>query len=113
MKKKKVSDRAVEYILTRKIEDLGGLTGVEIAAAVGVKPSYLSRKFKSDQKIALDDFITREKIHTALYMLEENREMSIEELAGKLGYMELDSFITVFKNYIAVEPERYKELRYS
>ena len=112
MKKKKVSDRAVEYILTRKLEDLGALTGLKIAVAVGVKLSYLSRKFKTDQQIALEDFITREKIHTAIYMLEENREMSIEELAGKLGYMEPGSFIEVFKNYIAVEPERYKELRF-
>jgi len=113
MKKMKVSDRAVEYILTRRVEDLGRLTGMKIATAVGVSQPYLSRKFKNDHKITLDEFITREKIHTAIFMLEKNREKPIEELATQLGFMKTDQFVNAFKSYVAIEPQKYRQLRNS
>lgn len=108
-----VSDQAVKYILTRKMEDLGNLTEASIAKAIGVNTSYLLQRFEKDQKITLKDFIVREKIHTAIFILEEHKEESIDELAVKLGFLKKTLFIDAFTNYIGIDPLNYKKLKHN
>ena len=112
MRKKRpsVCDQAVKFVLTRNPEDLGSLTGADIAREIGVNPIYLLRKFKGVQKIALKDFIVRQKIHTAVFILEKHQEPSVEELAKKLGFLNLNQFNEAFRNYIGVEPRTYQNL---
>jgi AraC-like DNA-binding protein len=59
----------------------------------------------------LNDFIIREKIHTALFMLEKNQGLTVDELAAKLGFLRMNQFIEAFKNYIGIEPTAYQELK--
>ena len=114
MKKRKpsVSDRAVEFILTRKLEELGSLTETSIAQAIGVNISYLSRKFEGKHKVTLNDFIVREKIHTAIFILEKHQEVCLGELSVKLGFVGINRFIEAFKNYVGVEPLTYRQLKH-
>lgn len=109
--KSPVPDQAVEFILMRKLEELGRLTENNIAQAIGVNISYLLRKFERKHRIALNDFIIREKIHTALFILEKHQEVSLVELAQKLGFLRMNQFIEAFKNYIGIEPTHYRELK--
>ena len=69
MKDTNVSKQVVEYILTRKVEDLRNLTGEEIAQNMEIGKSALYRSFAADHKIALPDFILREKIYRAYCIL--------------------------------------------
>ena len=110
-RKSPVSDRAVEFILTRKLPQLGQLTEVSLADALGVSLPYLLRKFKKAQKIDLKEFITREKVHTAMFLLEQHHDISIEEVAEKLGFSRINQFIDAFKNYIAADPVTYHSLK--
>ena len=106
-----VADRAVEYILSRKLEELGSLTEEEIAQEVGVSLPYLLRNFKKNQNISLKNFITREKIHTAIFLLEKQKDLTIEDLAGKLGFPKINQFYDAFCGFIAVDPLTYKVLK--
>jgi AraC-like DNA-binding protein len=110
-RKNPVSDRAVEFILTRKLDQLGALTEISLAHALGVSLSYLSREFKEDQKIDLGEFIVREKIHTAMSLMAKHQDIAIEELAGKLGFPKINQFVDAFKNYIATDPVTYQNLK--
>jgi AraC-like DNA-binding protein len=110
-RKEPVSDRVVEFILTRKLNELGQLTETTLADAMGVSLPYLVRKFKKAQKIDLNDFIIREKIHTAMFLLETQQGFSVEELAEKLGFSKLHQFVDAFKNYIAADPLTYQDLK--
>lgn len=103
-------DKAVEFILTRNINELATLTEKKIAENLKVKPSYLQESFKTEQNIALERFITREKIHRAVFILEKNQLLSVEEISGKLGFPRSDDFITEFREYLAIDPHKYKEL---
>ncbi|HLP47127.1 MAG TPA: helix-turn-helix domain-containing protein, partial [Candidatus Kapabacteria bacterium] len=97
-------DRAVEFILTRNIDELGALTEEKIAGNLKVQTSYLSETFKNEQNIALKRFITREKIHRAIFILEKNQELSIEEISNKLGFPGSDDFVMEFQEYLAIDP---------
>lgn len=106
-----LADRAVEFILTRGIEELASLTEEEIAEKLNVKPSYLLKTFLLQQSLSLKRFITREKIHRAVFILEKNQAISVEELSNKLGFSRPDDFVMEFQDYLAIDPYRYKELR--
>jgi AraC-like DNA-binding protein len=111
MKKKRISERAVDFILSRENEDLKHLTEQKVAQGIGANRSYLSRSFKIDQNITLAKFVKREKIHRALFILDKEHEKSIIDLSIELGFMNIKDFILEFKNQVAIEPEKYRDLR--
>ncbi len=78
---------------------------------IGANRSYLSRSFKLDQNISLSDFISREKIYRAIFILDKNHEMSIQELAEELGFLRVEDFAREFENQFAIEPEKYKQIK--
>ena len=59
MKRKKdfLCDLAIEFILTRKLEELGELTVEKIAGELKVSQSYLSRLFKRERDISLKEYL--------------------------------------------------------
>lgn len=103
-------DRVVEYILTRDNEELGGLTEERIAEVLDMSPSELTRKFARHQRIALNRFLIRERIHRAVFIMEKDRSIPVSTLSEKLGFSRSDEFIMEFKNYLAVHPNKYREL---
>lgn len=111
MKKKKLSERAVDFILSLETEELKNLTELKVAKRIGANRSYLSHSFKSNQNISLSEFVKREKIHRALFVLENDYEKSIDELSNELGFLRVRDFIMEFKNLVAIEPDKYRELR--
>ena len=106
----KTSDLAAEFILTRKTEELASLTGREIAETLGLDLSHLSETFEAQQHIELDQFITREKLHRSVFILDEDHEISIDDLARKLGFRETRQFAREFENYLLIPPRRYREI---
>ncbi|MCU0289838.1 MAG: hypothetical protein MUF15_26025 [Acidobacteria bacterium] len=111
---KKISlivEQAVEYILTRDIEELKTLTVEKIAGYLNVDTFYLLKAFENEQNVVLKNFITREKIYRAVFILEKNQCISIDEISEKLGFSQANDFAAEFQEYLAIDPHRYKELR--
>ena len=106
----RLSHRAVEYILTRQIGQLKHLNEAGVAAAVKTPLAHLRQVFVNDQTITLEKFIEREKIHIAIFILEKNKTMPIDELAAILGFPAIDDFIAAFKEYIGIEPAVFRDL---
>ncbi len=111
MRKKKISDRVTEYILTRDTDQLAALKVSNIATTFEVNPSYLSRIFKGDKDITLNEFITGEKMYRSVCLLKKDKDMSMDQLAKKVGFSRADYFITLFKNYFGVHPREFKQLK--
>jgi methylphosphotriester-DNA--protein-cysteine methyltransferase len=107
---KKVSDQVVEYILTRRDGELAILTTEGIASMLGVDLKVMYDTFEKDQKIPLERFITREKMHRAVFLLDKKKPITIDELAGKMGFPTSRQFALEFENYLLIEPQRYKHL---
>jgi two-component system response regulator YesN len=111
MGKQKISDRVAEFVLTRGNDELALLKVSIIADTFGVNPSYLSRTFKADKDITLNEFITGQKMFRSALMLKKNRSLTMEDLATIVGFSRADYFITLFKNYFGVHPQKFKKNR--
>jgi YesN/AraC family two-component response regulator len=106
----RVSDRVVEYVLTRDTDELGSLTVENIAAHLKINRSHLSRTFKTEKKFTIEEFVFKIKIIQAASMLKDNAEMTIKGIARKLGFSRCDYFIRIFKRYFGTTPAKYREL---
>ncbi|MCU0287035.1 MAG: helix-turn-helix domain-containing protein [Acidobacteria bacterium] len=108
MGKQKISDRVTEFVLTRKIDELALLKVSIIADTFGVNPSYLSRTFKGDKDITLNELITGEKMFRSALLLKKNKSLTMDDMAKIVGFSRADYFITLFKDYFGVHPRRFK-----
>ncbi len=98
--------KAVEYIENHIFSDIN----LEIVAnAIGVSPQYLSRYFKEEMGQNFIDFITEKKINISKKMLKDE-ELSIREIASKLGYLEANYFCRVFKKNTGLTPKQYRDI---
>ena len=103
-----VSDRVVEFVLTREIKELENLTVSAIARKFKLNRCYLSQRFKYDKKFSLHDYILMVKILRSLSLLEAKDEITIDVLAKKMGFASSDYFTRVFKRIIGTTPGKYK-----
>lgn len=113
MPKKNISDMAVEFILTRRIEELKSLTVEEIARNIGVNRLFLSLSFFVGRKISLSNFILREKMHEAFFILEKDHRIPLDELSRKLGFIRCEDFNMEFEKYFAISPGKFRAIRSS
>lgn len=111
MKKRKLSDRAAEFIVSLKDNELADLKVDVLATNLGVNPSYLSRKFKGDKEMSLNEFITGEKMHRSAILLSKKQRVPIVSLAKRTGFARADYFVILFKNYFGIHPKKYGQLK--
>ena len=111
MKKKRdfLCNLAMEFVLTRKIEELGELTVAGIAKELKVSRSYLSRVFKKERDFSLGIYLLREKMMRTAILLSGEPQMTIKELSEKMGFLDAGYFAYVFKKYFGISPGRYRE----
>lgn len=95
---------------TRKyvLEHLNEEISLDILAQnSGVNPSYLSRQFKKECQVTIVDFITKQRIKEAKWIL-ETKEIPIIEVAEAVGFKSHSYFSRVFLKYEGITPQDYK-----
>lgn len=111
MRRKNVTELAVEFILTRSLKDLGKLTAEKVARSISVNKFNLYLYFFINQRMTLPNFILKEKLNGAFFILENDKEKSIEELSKDLGFLDVQDFNFEFEKYYAIAPEKFRDLR--
>lgn len=84
----------------------------EIAAYVKVHPNYLSRCFSKHENIRISDYIIREKMQVACNLLRHS-DRSIAEISQYLSIPSQSNFTTVFKKWIGITPQKYRNKYHS
>jgi len=103
-----ISDRVVQYIVSRGIDELGDLTVNSVAREFNMNRSYLSNRFKADKNIFMHDYILMIKILRSLVLL-EGEDITVEILARKMGFSSAEYFRQVFKRIVGTTPGNYKK----
>lgn len=98
--------RAIQYI-SDHMEEKIGLS--DVAEACQVSPRYLSAAFKDVINLTVNDYINVSKMDKAMRWLTES-ELSMTEIASRLGFSSTQYFSTVFKRYTHVTPGEYKAM---
>ncbi len=87
------------------------ITVAELAEHVGLHPHYLSNLFSEYEGITLKDYIQREKVNGACYLLQYSNQ-SISEIALRFGYKSQSKFTEIFRKWQAMTPTEYRNLHY-
>lgn len=108
MKKDNLTDRVIEYVLKCRDEELATLSVAKVAKKFKVSQSYLLRRFRIDKYFTLGKFIFRERMFRAATLLLQHKDLTIKSLAERIGFLDYDYFIRIFKNYYGITPTRYR-----
>jgi len=95
--------KAVDYIQVNLEKTL---TLKDIAAAIHVHPSHLSRKFKQDTGLTIIDYVNQKRVEEAKLHLQAGNT-TITDIALMVGYNDLNYFTRVFKKMTGQTPSQY------
>ena len=79
----------------------------EAAEAVGSNPSYLSRTMKQELGMSFKDFVTNLRITHAIHLM-HTTDLSINQIADRVGYSNQHYFSAAFKNVQGISPSDYR-----
>ncbi|GAB2700687.1 helix-turn-helix domain-containing protein [Paenibacillus thermoaerophilus] len=101
---KSVVEQIKQYVLTHCGEDL---TRNHLAEIVYLNPDYLARLFKKETGVSLGTYIIQARIAAAKHLL-GTTQMSVYEIAKKVGYSNYSYFSKLFKQEVGLSPNEYK-----
>ncbi len=100
-------DKAIQYIH----DNLDGDVSREsVSAAVFLNPDYLNKLFKKEKGITVTDYIYQERMKLAANLLESS-DLSIRDIAGRVGYSNFSYFSKMFSRYSGITPKAYRKQR--
>lgn len=110
-KKKQRRDREPVLQAKRYIEDHidRQITLTEISDFVNFSPTYFSSYFKEKTGVGFGDYVIKVRMEKAMYYL-RNSELSIYDIAEKVGYADAKHFSKVFRRIVKVKPTEYRRL---
>ena len=94
--------QALSYIEKHYAERI---TAMEIAEALGVSTSFLSRVFKKDLSLTLHEYLNQYRISKSLTLLLSH---SVTQTGYLCGFCDNSHFISVFKRHMGMTPMQYK-----
>lgn len=111
--KKKLSDRIFAYVYSMDSRRLRRLTVKDLTKVFSIDRSRLTRTFKEETELDMEEFLGKEKMFRAVHMLmaPEFDHLSIKSISEELGYCRSDYFIRQFKNYFLLTPGKYREYK--
>lgn len=96
---------ALRYI-DNNVEDVESIQ--QVANQLRYNPTYLSRVFSSQTGVALSDYIKSKKVERAKELLKQ--DVSVDEVAQRLGYSTTQSFSKMFQRYEKCSPSVFKRV---
>jgi AraC-like DNA-binding protein len=88
--------------------DNEAFTAEDICKSIGISRVQLYRKVKALLDINVNEYIINTRLQKAKYLL-QNEELTIGEIAYKVGFSTPAYFSTVFKSKFGVTPKAFKE----
>ena len=99
---------AIDYIRAHVQEPL---SVEQVANALSVNSSYLSKLFKNEMGKSVSEYIRDSKIEIAENMLRHLDDTSLQ-IANYLGFSSQSHFIQVFRKQTGMTPEEYRKKHY-
>lgn len=80
----------------------------DIAKAININSSYLSRLFKTDAGLNITDYLNKTRVEKATSLIIEGKH-PLKEISYKVGIQNYNYFFRLFKKFIGVTPNEYKK----
>ena len=99
---------AIDYIY---VHIMDRITVNELAEAIGISPTHLSRIFKQETGISVSEYIRQRKIDMAKNLLRFS-DYDYVEIAVMLSYSSQSHFIQHFRSQVGMTPKAYRKQNY-
>ena len=106
-----VYDRVVEHVMSVADEQFAGLSVAGLAYSLKINRFKLSRQFKSQSAMTLEEFLFKEKMARAAFLLKTFEDITVKEVSRRIGFCTCDYFIRKFKQYYGVAPGMFKKFK--
>ncbi|MFS0724572.1 helix-turn-helix domain-containing protein [Paenibacillus sp. 1P07SE] len=106
-RKRRMADSMKQYIQTHYREAVNKAT---LGEAVGISPNYAASLFRTVTGQTISDYVHRQRIKTAIYMLTDSL-LTIHEIAEYVGFSDASYFHRVFKRMTGRTPSAYLQDR--
>jgi AraC-like DNA-binding protein len=103
------SEQVIKFILTRNDDELGALTIEKVTGMLDISRSHLYQLFKDEKKFTPREFLVMIKMVRSALLLADDKGLSVEKIAEKMGFSSIDYFKRVFKNHFGTTPGRYRK----
>lgn len=104
MKYSPVINKTVNYIL---INIRQKISMQKLTTISGCTAAHLERRFKEETGKTIVQYITEERCRQAAVMLEHTDD-PVQEISAKVGYLDSNYFVKVFKKYKNMTPTAYR-----
>ena len=81
----------------------------ELAKRFDISLTTMKNCFKSVYGTSIGDWLLQYRMNQAAVMLRQNREQSITEIAGKVGYESSSKFAAAFRKVMGMSPMEYRK----
>ena len=98
--------QALEYIAGHYADQDISIT--TIAAHLGVSEGHLSHVFKKETSYTIISYLTQNRVHTAMKLLQDCR-YKVYEVAEMVGYRDVAYFGSTFKKQVGMSPSEYQD----
>ncbi|MEG0935307.1 MAG: response regulator [Clostridia bacterium] len=102
----KIALGAVAYLQAHFCE--GDLTLSDVAERFHISQSYLTRITKQKVGLTFTDYLGALRVDLAKTLLADDRDMTIAEVADRVGYSSQHYFSRAFKNYTGLTPGKFR-----
>ena len=100
-------NKIADYINENITENLSLST---VASAFGISSGYLSHIFKDALNVNFSAYLNEKKFEAAADMLTKYPDLSVTDIAQKIGYYNMSYFIQQFKKKYGMTPLQYRKL---
>jgi AraC-like DNA-binding protein len=108
MDDKLISERVMQRVLTMPEDEFSTVSVTKLAKNFQLDRFKLSRGFRQQAGMTLEEFLFKEKMTRAAFMLLAHRDISVKEVARRMGFCTCDYFIRKFRHYYGMVPGKYK-----
>lgn len=98
-------NKVIEYLDAHFREQV---TLSSAARYINMDPSYLSDLFKRKTSLTLTEYVNRQRIDAARFYLKETDD-SVSEIGARVGFMNDNYFIKMFKRTTGMTPSQYRK----
>lgn len=102
--KRQIYNDIIDYV---KLTLTQNIKVSDIAEHFGYNAKYLSHLFSNIENISLKQYILREKMELAKYMLTDTND-TIKEIASALSFSDSHNFMRTFKKVVGLTPSQYR-----
>ena len=99
---------AIDYIYVHILERI---TVNDLASAIRVSPTHLSRIFKQETGVSVSEYIRQRKIDLAKNLLRFS-DHDLADIANMLSYSSQSHFIQHFHSQVGMTPKTYRDRNY-